>query len=172
MMPKPFLFEWDGESLKPATKYWAPKCDEYFVIGERYQMIEHDQPRPSSRGHYFASLHEAWANLPEAMAERFHTSEHLRKYALIKTGWHDSNSIVLPTNADALRVASFIRPKDEFAVIIVDGNTVTDYTAQSQSARAMGKAKFQKSKWDVIDYVASLVGLTTEELKANAGKAA
>ena len=74
--------------------------------------------------------------------------------------------------AEAQRIASFVRPLDEFAVVTVREATVAVYTAKSQSARAMGRATFQKSKTDVLDALSEMIGVTTPQLQENAGRAA
>ncbi|WP_216073446.1 hypothetical protein, partial [Acinetobacter baumannii] len=73
----------------------------------------------ASHNHEFAWLHEAWHSLPERYAEQFPSSEHLRKYALIQAGYSNSHSLVCGSKAEALRLAAFIRPMDEFAVVTV-----------------------------------------------------
>ena len=148
------------------------RCNAEFVVGQLYRLDEiHDRSANSHR-HFFAELHEAWKNLPEREAERFQTSEHLRKYALIRCGYADHRQIVCASKAEAQRVAAFIKPMDEYAVVTVSEAVVTVYTAQSQSMKAMGRKAFQESKTAVLDYVAALIGVSRDELKQNAGKAA
>lgn len=163
--PSPILFAWTGDSFVPASAFWAKKADAQYVIGQRYELIEHKERSSNSHRHFFASVHEAWQNLSEAYAEQFPTSEHLRKYALIKSGFHDSHSMTCTSKSEALRLAAFIRPTDEFAVVTVSGATVTRYVAKSQSMRAMGKEEFQRSKTAVLDLIASMIGTTTAELQ-------
>jgi hypothetical protein len=88
------------------------------------------------------------------------TSEHLRKRALIMTGWRDETSLVLPSKAEALKVAAWSRQGlDEHAVISVSGTTVVRLVAKSQSLRAMGKEDFTKSKADVLGWIEDLIGI-------------
>ena len=121
---------------------------------------------------YFASVNEAWKNLPEDMAERYPTSDHLRKWALIKAGYRDERSIVASSKAEALRIAAFIRPMDEYAVVVVREAVVRVYTAKSQSTRAMGKAEFGASKEKVLDILSAMIGTSRDALVANAGQSA
>ena len=125
-----------------------------------------------SHRYYFASVNEAHANLPEHLAERFATPDHLRKYALIKAGYRDERSIVATSKAEAQRVAAFVRPIDDYALVVVFEAVVTIYTAKSQSVRAMGKAEFRKSIDAVLDIVSAMVGTSPDELRENAGRAA
>lgn len=165
----PIVFDWDGEVMKPRHPRIA---DRHFVVGMEYVLAPVEDRSMRSHRHYFASINEAWQNLPEALAERFPTAEHLRKYALIRAGYRDERSIVASSKAEAQRLAGFIRPMDDFAVVTVNGAVVTVYTAKSQSMRAMGKADFQASKDAVLDVIAKLIGVETSELERNAGAAA
>lgn len=165
----PMAFTWDGDAMIPRTPKLA---DERFVVGEVYRMEVREERSVVSHSHYFAAVHETWLNLPEDQAERFQTADHLRKWALVKTGWADQRQIVCASKAEAQRVASFIRPMDEYAIVTATEAVVTVYTAKSQSYRAMGRRDFQKSKSDVLDLLASMIAVTPEQLQAEAGQAA
>lgn len=167
--PRPILCTFDGESFVPKHPKIAERL---FEAGETYPLVVQEERSHVSHAHYFASLNEAWQNLPEDQAERFPTSEHLRKWCLIKAGFSDLNSIVCSSAAEAQRVAALVKPIDAYAVVIVRGATVQLYTAQSQSMRAMGKEAFQKSKQAVLDIVAPMIGVTPDTLHREAGKAA
>lgn len=171
MLTAPLIFRWDGEAMIPWRRF-EKLCDKEFVIGEDYRLEVIEERSAKSHNHYWAALTEAWRNLPEEAAERFPTVESLRKFALIKAGFCDSRSIVAGSKAEAQRLAAFIRPADEFAIVTTSEATVTVYTAKSQSMRAMGKADFQKSKDDVLGYVASLIGVHQGDLHRNAKDAA
>lgn len=158
----PMLFDWDGESMVPKVPALA---DKHFVAGQTYMLEERQARSLQAHNHYFASLAEAWANLPEDIAERFPTMDHLRKFALIRTGFRDERTFACSSKAEAQRLAAFMKPMDEFAVILSHEATVTVYTAKSQSMKAMGKAEFQRSKEAVLDYVASLIGTTPREVE-------
>lgn len=170
--PAPIRFIWDGEVMRPASPVWAGRADKQYVIGEHYALEQHEDRSTSSHGHYFASLSEAHRNLPEALAEEYPTVEHLRKAALIAAGFCNISTMQCAGEAGAQRVADFIRPLADYAVVTADKNVVTVRTAKSQSYRAMGKADFQRSKEAVLEIVADLVGVKKAELAANAEKAA
>lgn len=163
----PLPFEWTGEFMVPLASF-RRRADAQFVIGERYMLTEQNERSMRSHRHFFASVHDGWLNLPEHMTERFPTSEHLRKWCLIKAGFCDTQTHVCSSKAEAVRTAAFIRPMDEFAVITVNEATVTRYTAQSQSTRAMGKERFQESKTAVLEIIAEMVGTTPGEIERNA----
>jgi hypothetical protein len=155
----PILTTGNGEAFEVYGGYHKKVADKYFVIGERYTLVEHHERSSATHRHYFAVVAEGWANLPEHIAPQFPTSERLRKFALIKTGYHDSHSIVCSSKAEAQRIAAFIRPVDEFAVVVVEGATVTRYTAKSQGMKAMGAKAFQASKQAVLDYIDDMIGV-------------
>lgn len=165
----PMIFQWDGEAMHPAHPKLA---DKHFVVGERYSLVEHHQRSQNSHSHFFAAVNDGWQNLPEHLVERFPTTEHLRKYALIKAGYSDSASIVCASKAEAQRVAAFVKPADEFSIVVVNEATVTRYTAKSQSMRAMGKQVFQESKTAVLDVIAAMIEVTPRQLTKEAGRAA
>lgn len=159
--PWPLWFEWTGEVMVPLNPRAANR---QYVVHERYHLEHREERSPQSHAHEFAWLHEAWANLPEKLADLYPTPEHLRKRALIEAGYYDEEIVDAGTNAAALRVASYVRGKDDFALVIVRGAFVIVRTAKSQSRRAMNKREFQASKSALMDVVASLLGTTPAEL--------
>lgn len=167
----PVLFTWDGESMV-AQRRFQMVCDKQFVVGEVYPMIVQEPRSQASHNHYFASIEAAWLNLPEDIAEQFPSSEHLRKYALIKAGFADERSIVCASKAEAQRMACFIKPMDHYAIVVVSEATIKVYTAQSQSNKAMGKKVFQGSKDAVLDVIARMVGTDRHTLRQNTERAA
>jgi len=168
MIP-PIHFAWDGESMSPKIPRLA---DKHFVVGETYCLIPHEDRSGASHRHYFASINEAHQNLPEDLAERLPTPEALRKYALIRAGFRDERSIACASKAEAHRVAAFIKPMDEFAVVTVENALVMVFTAKSQSMRAMGKKTFAESKDAVLRVISEMIGTDAATLQHNTGMAA
>lgn len=150
--PQPF--RWTGEAMEPLRPRLA---DRHYVIGEVYPLVPEEPRSGASHNHEFAWLKEAWLSLPEDMAERFPSAEHLRKRALIDTGFFTESIIDAGSNAAALRVAAYLRGDDEFAVVIVRGPYVAVRKAVSQSKRAMGNAAFQRSKTAILECIAGLI---------------
>lgn len=167
----PIVVSYDGESFRPVGRYQRI-CDKEYVIGETYRLAPVEERSAASHAHYFASLEEAWNNLPEPVAKRFPTSTHLRKWALCKAGYADERSIVCSSSEEAQRIAAFVRNFDHYAVITVQGNVVRVFSAQSQSKRSMGAKAFQESKTKVLDIVSELIGVERDTLVSNAGVAA
>lgn len=162
----PIPCQWDGEAFKPVGR-WSIQADRHFVVGQVYPLEVREDRSAASHRAYFAAVNEAFKNLPEAVAERFPTPDSLRRFALIRTGHRDERSIACASKAEALRVAAFVRPMDDCAVVTVTGSLVTVYTARSQSMRSMDKATFQRSKDDVLAYLAQMLGTTARELAAS-----
>lgn len=160
-MIHPLIFDWDGEAMIPRH---PRRADQLFVVGQSYSLIEHEERSTPSHNHEFAWLKEAWMNLPENLADLYPTQEHLRKRALIEAGFYDETIIDAGTNAAALRVASAIRAREEFSLVIVRGPAVVIRTAKSQSRRAMNKQEFQASKTAIMEVVAAMIGTTPAAL--------
>lgn len=167
----PLLFRWSGEAFEPVNRTFAAICDKHFVVPEVYRLEVHEERSGLSHRHFFASINEAWKNLPDELALEYPTPDRLRKKSLIKAGYADETSIVCDSVAAARKVAAFIEGFDSDAVVLVRGNVVKRFTAQSQSARSMNKERFQASKTAVLNIVSSLIGVTPETLAANAPEA-
>lgn len=156
-------FRWTGEAMAPLPSF-AKRCDAEFVVGEVYNLEAIEQRSAKSHAHYFASVNEAWQNLPENAVEQFPTSEHLRKWCLIRAGYAEHRNIVASSKAEALRLAAFVRPMDSYAVVTARECVVTVYTAESQSMKAMGKQRFQESKDAVLSLLAAMIGTDPVEI--------
>lgn len=162
--PTPAYFTWDASAsvMVPVRKSIADKT---YVDGETYRLGVIEERSQNSHNHFFVLIAEAHANLPEDQAERWPTSEHLRKWCLIKAGFTDERSIVCASAAEAQRVAAFIKPMDTYALVTVSGVCVRVYTAKSQSRKAMGAKDFQASKTAVLEIVSAIIGVTSNQLE-------
>lgn len=167
MSELPNIFTWTGTGMEPLKGYHAKQCDQTFVVGQRYAMAQVFPRSQASHNHQFGWLREAWINLPETMQPYYPTPETLRKHALIATGWHDVEVYVADTEAEALRMMNWFKI-DSYQIKTRSGLRVYIFTAKSQKKDAMTPADFQKSKQDILDWVASQIGVTTDALKANA----
>ncbi len=158
------LASWDGEHFVPFGRY-AKQCDLDYVVGQTYTLDVILERSANTHRHYFAAVNECWLNLPEQLAERFKSADHLRKHALIKAGFYDERSIVCSTPEEATRVAAFVQPMDEYAIVVVNGYVVSQYTAKSQSYKDMDKATFQQSKEKVLEIISDMIGVTRRQLE-------
>ena len=116
----PLTYRWDGESLMPVNQHQARLADKQFVVGETDRLDINEERSAATHRHYFAAVNEAWQNLPEDWCDRFPTSEHLRKWCLIKAGYRDERTFPAKSNTQAVQLAAFIRPIDDFAVVLVN----------------------------------------------------
>lgn len=164
----PLMFGWDGEAMVPKHPRLA---DRHYVVGQTYNLEVREDRSVASHRFYFASIQSAHDSLPDDLAQRYPSPEHLRKHALIAKGYCDQRTHVCSSKAEALKLASFLAPVDTYAIISVNERVVTFFTAKSQSVRAMPRGEFQRSKDDVLDFIAGLIGTTTDAL-AEAGQAA
>lgn len=173
MVSAPLRLRYEGEGdFRVVSNYWAAKADQEFVVGEVYAMVEHHDRSANSHRHYFAVIADAWRTMPDMMLEQYPTSEHLRKKALVWKGYRDERTIVAASQAEAERVAAFIKPMDDFAVVTVRDAVVRVWTAKSQSVKAMGAKEFQQSKTDVLEFISEILGTTRDELSKVGGMAA
>ena len=143
------------------------EADATFDEGNIYHLAEVKGRSAASHSHYFACLHDAWLSLPEEMALRFPTEEHLRKWALIRTGHARGVDVACGSVAAAERVAAFMRSDDPYCVSSVAGTSATKWTAISQSNKAMGKEEFQKSKDDVLGFLEVQINVSPGSLMRN-----
>jgi hypothetical protein len=161
-------FMWNGTAMIPARPKAADKA---FVIGRRYWLDEVSERNWASHQQQFAWIAEAHSNLPDALAELFPTSEHLRKAALIATGWFRETVVDCGSRAAAARVASYAQGEDEFAKVTVRGPTVIVRKARSQRMHGldrMDKAEFERAKADILGWIANLIGVEPAQLRGAA----
>lgn len=165
MAPAPMVYQWRAGAMHPARGFEA-MANEAFSDGDFYRLAVEETRSEVSHRHEFAWLREAWQSLPDALRREYPSSEHLRKRALIETGHCTMHDYVCGTKAEAARWAANLRRElDEYALVVVSESVVRVFRAKSQAAKAMGKADFQKSKTDVLDWVAGLLQVAPETLE-------
>ena len=160
MIP-PMTYVWKDGALRPLGRFHNRAADA-FTEGEYYTIEVFEERSWRSHKHYFATIHDLWLNLPEsaAMEPWAASSEHLRKYALIRTGWHDSTTFPVTSAAEAQRTATVVRaltPADDYTIAVARGDLVEVFRAKSQSMRGMGKDDFQQSKDDVLGFIGKIL---------------
>jgi len=163
------LFRYEGEGeFRAASNYHARRADLTYVVHEVYPLQVEQQRSQATHNHFFAAIANAHANLPDDLLEVYPTPEHLRKKALVRKGYRHEREYVCESKTAAVELVKTIRPLDDYAIIEARENVVRIWTAKSQSKKAMPAGEFQRSKSDVLDYVADLIGVSPDEL----GKAA
>jgi hypothetical protein len=166
-----FLARWTGSAFEPLPRDRVA-CLQAFDAGRAYRICEYQERSPESHAHEFAVVDETWQNLPDRLRQQFPSPTHLRRHALIRAGYCNSRQLVCGSRAEAQRLAAFIRPFDEYALVVTDGSVVTVLTAHSQSKRAMGRKRFQESKDAILRFCAELIGTSAETLSQETGRAA
>ena len=152
---------WNGQSfdLRPQHKALVSR-----MVNEGDGVIlEISTPRNLAEHRaYFAEIARYFGSIPEQLEEMPFASniEAFRKHALIATGYADTQSIDCGSKAAAERIAHRLRSIGDYAVVSVRGQVVMHAVARSQSVRAMPNGEFKKSKRDVLDWMASICGVT------------
>lgn len=164
MTAAPMLFRWDGVSMLLHRRHHN-EAAAYYVIGQSYRLAEIEERSEVSHNHEFGWLKEAWLSLPEGIAREFPSQEHLRKRALIATGWCTMTDYPCGTRAEALRwAANLQREIDAYSIVEVQQSVVRVFKAMSQSRKAMNKADFQASKTAILEWVAALLDVAPATL--------
>lgn len=171
-MSGPIILEYEGDGVfRAPVKAMAVRCDKDFVVHEAYRMAVQEERSAVSHRHYFAAVHEAWMNLSDDLAMEFSSSERLRKRALIATNYFTERRLVASSPIEARKIVAFMMQRaDDGTVFSVAGSIVVERVARSQSTgpNGMRKAEFQKSKQDVLDWIAALINVDPKTLSANA----
>ncbi len=165
----PIRYAWNGSVMTPHAS-WLRMARRQFENGHDYDLQVYEARTAASHRHYFAAVNEAFKNLPENVSARFPSPEHLRKWALVQTGYHEERHIACDSERQARAVGALCRSLDEYAVISIGGNVVQVWTAKSQRVSKMDRKTFEESKKAVLDLIASMIGTTAEALYENAGR--
>lgn len=165
MTDRPIIFQWQGDAMVPATRFWQAECDKRFTVGENVTLEEIHARSHATHAHYFATLKSIWDTLPDHLRPQFGNAEILRKHALIHTGYHTMVQHVCKSGAEAERLAAVIKPYDAYQIVETDGVVVTVFHAASQDMRSMDKATFQASKEKVLDWCADLIGADRDDVR-------
>lgn len=156
--PVPIECAWDGQVFRPINSWWAKRAEKQYTAGEVLHLVDEPERSQKSHAHFFAAVNNAWRTLPETLMEQYPSADVLRKKMLIKAGFCSERSIVCSSKAEAQRVAAFIAGDGTYSVVVPRLAMVSVYTAESQSMRAMGKERFQRSKTAVLDALEDLLG--------------
>jgi len=145
-------------------------ANKQFEDGQEYPLEVREQRSSKEHAHYFASINSAWEHLDEETLQALRTPNHLRKWALIATGWYEETQIGELTKRDATRMAVAARKLDEYAEIRVrrglgDTWSLVIRTARSQSRASMNKEDFRASKRDVLDVLSGHIHVTRKQLE-------
>lgn len=162
MSGRPITFRRDGDTLIPFGVGMLKRFDEDYVDGEIYRMAEPADRTQQAEGFYFSNLKEMWSSLPERFADEWwsESTDALRAYALMKTGFANIEDFPCKNAGEAQRWAARLRPMIEYCIVEVRGSVVRRYTPKSQSRKAMpGKTTFHESTEKVLNFIADLIEL-------------
>ena len=145
-------FTWDGEAFTRPAAIRPGECDRFFVVGERYALVEHHERSTATHNHYFAALHEAWQALPDHWASSSQPASTCANSALIKSGYHDQTACYAVSVA---RRSHAVCERDPSSRRFLDCdhrriNRCQRFHRKEPPMRAMGKKDFQESKEKVL----------------------
>lgn len=155
---------WTGEAFAPASPFHARRAREHYGEGEAVEITEADNQRSTkSHSHFFATVAEYWRTLPESLSAAPYAAspDALRKHALIVLNYRDTQTVDAGSKAAAERIApvmsALANAAHGYSITAIRGPMVQIATPESQSYRAMGKARFQESKDAVLGWIEALL---------------
>jgi hypothetical protein len=163
------MYTWTGDVMDPLGSH-RRLARAAFKVGAVYRLGLMEVRSWNSHKHFFAQVADAWNTMPEGSP--WTTPDELRLWALTYTEFRDVREYVARSEGEALRFAAFQKDASGYCRIEIEGTTVTVYTPRSQAVSEMSAREFQRSKEAVFGVLAEKLGITVEELKANAGTAA
>lgn len=149
----------------PQSGYLA-QCEKRFVVGQIYTLEQVDEARNmNAHNAYMAEVASAWENLSDAATKKLKTPTHLRKWALIETGWYDEQIVDCGTHELASRMATFTHQTDEYCEIRIRKNLLVIRRPRSQKRSKMNSEDFKKSSKAVLDLLADMIGVNRTVLE-------
>ena len=164
-----FPLTYRGEGLFEASSpYHRKRVDGLYGKGELIEVEVIEDRSPASHRHYFARVTELWQNLPEWLEGDFSNPTHLRKFALIRTGYCTKQTLVFHSDKmksaskKAVEAADWISDLDPYVIceIVRTGYSaavLTVWRAESQKMNKMKRHRFQQSKDDVLSFIECLL---------------
>lgn len=162
------------KAMVPLPRY-GNVASRQFAEGEEYPLVVLEERSRASHGAYFAQVNEYFDQLPEKIAARWPTADHLRYWVLIETGWYEETDFPCPDELFLKRLITHIRKNTPYARMSTipmekGGTRLIIRTAKSQSMAEMKKQAFEDSKKSVLDYLEHLTGIPVSTLKREAGR--
>lgn len=174
------IYDWTGEVMRPLP-FHLDLCLRTFESGKRYKLTQARQRSRESHGHYFAVVTRYWENWPHGYERKFPNADQLRKHALIRTGWYVQIVMAHSCSESAVHyVTTFKRQIDyaEGSIVTTERGTATvmrvAVTQQllGDDGVGMDDEEFQKSKQSVLDFCASVTGISPEQMGREVKKGA
>tara|TARA_R100000908_G_C3733264_1_gene131960 strand:- start:653 stop:1192 length:540 start_codon:yes stop_codon:yes gene_type:complete len=161
---------WTGQSFVPDGNYALAQTRDRLGDGQVVNLDLDPERSAKSHRHAFAFVRTAWMNLPEHNLGTPYavSTEALRKYALIQTGYCNTEMMAMGTTERANRAAALLSRVSTnmhgFAITNVIGTVVYCHTPHSQSMKSMGGAKFAESKTAILEFLADMIGANPDDL--------
>lgn len=127
------------------------------------RKLNQRQRTTASHNHQFAAIKDCFDSLPvrHANAPYAASAEAFRKHGLIVTGHCDVETLDMGDHDAALNAAPFIsktaKKAHGYAITVVRGSLIVCSTPHSQSYKAMGKDRFNRSKADVLEWASAIL---------------
>lgn len=160
----------DGRSLVPDGNHATAALHDRLGAGEVVHVDLDPERSAKSHKHAFAFIRTTWLNLPDDLKDAPYaaTSETLRKHGLILAGYRHVEMMPCGTEARAERFAvsmsNLAARLNGYAITSVEGAVAYCFTAESQSLKAMGGRRFQASKQALLEWCASLLNVSADDL--------
>jgi hypothetical protein len=155
-------------AMVPQPRYVNVAKRQFGEAGSEHVLDPTSERSMASHNAYFAQLKEYFDNLPETYSPRYPTPEHFRKWLLVQTNWFDESEFNLSSEEAAKALGDFIRRRDAYAWMHPYGKKLIVRSPRSQSRAAMGKEDFEKSKHDVLELAAQMVGVAPGQMAKEA----
>lgn len=165
-MMQPLPFAWNGAAFEPVGRHARAACEATFGAGQIVRLVEHQEHSEVSMRHQFAWLKAAWESLPPDLIADYPSPDHLRKAALIRTGWCTVQDYPCGSRAEAQRWVAFLkREVDPYTIVEPSESVVRVYRARSQARGAMSPKDFRAAKDAVLMWVSNLLGVEPDALE-------
>ena len=158
-----FPLTYRGEGMFEASSpYHRKRVDGLYGKGEMIEVEVVEDRSPASHKHFFARVAELWQNLPEWLSNDFNNPTHLRKFALIRTGYCTKRIFPCRSTKDAVDIADWVSDIDPYVICEIvraqhgPGAVLTVWRAESQNMK-MKRHRFQQSKDDVLSFIECLI---------------
>ncbi|MGH6982588.1 MAG: hypothetical protein ACREFC_15410, partial [Stellaceae bacterium] len=109
------MFEWTDDDVFRPLPHFKKRCSERLVVHQQYRLNAEELRSVASENHYYAALDEIFANLPDDLKERIPSREHLRKLALVRTGFRTERVYSFADEETASRFAKDYRDDEPYA---------------------------------------------------------
>jgi len=167
----------DAGRFSSANDFELGICRQSFEKGETYRMTDDPQRSEEHHNWFFAVAAKAWENLPEKIAPRYPSPEHLRKSILVKIGHCDIYEHALESRSEARALAMICRIHERmtnadgqsYAVLCLQDTCLRVATAKSiklkrRDGTGLSKEEFKPIAEAFVHELSGLLGCDAAEL--------